>query len=248
MTRRRAWICDFDGTISEGDIGSALLETFALPGAGAMRRELFERWVRDEIGSRELTVAECEPVRVDEATAREFVRRFAIDPGFAAFARAIRAAGEELVVVSDGFDFYIHEHLDRAGLAGLPVRANVARFVDGRIVPEFPYQGGCGRCGNCKSIHVAEWKARGFEAIVVGDGYSDRCAARAADRVHAKRHLLAWCRKEGMPVTEFTGFEPLATEFGPPPDSDPRAGGPNPDPDTGTPRLAAPSHSTAWRA
>lgn len=215
MTRARtAWLCDFDGTISPSDIGASLVRRFAPDGA-ERRRTLFERWKREEIGSRELALAECEDVRVSGEEALAFVRTFELDPGFSGFARAALARGEEVVVLSDGWDFYIREHLARAGLDRLPVFANIAHFTDGRMIPEFPWPGGCGRCGNCKGAHAAAWRARGFEIRVVGDGYSDRCAAREADVVFARGSLLEWCRGEGREVTPFEDFAALARFAGP---------------------------------
>ena len=97
-----------------------------------------------------------------------------------------------------------------AGLADLPTFANVARFEGDRMIPQFPHSGGCGRCGNCKGAHARAWRARGFEVRVVGDGYSDRCAVREADRVFARGSLLEWCREEGRAVAPFTDFTALA--------------------------------------
>ncbi len=209
MTARTLWLCDFDGTIAPSDIGAALIERFA-PGAAARRRVLLERWKREEIGSRELTREECLDVRVDAEQALDFVRGFPIDPGFAGFVAAARARGDEVQVVSDGFDFYIREHLARAGLADLPHFANRARFRDGRLEPEFPHEGGCGRCGNCKASHARRARARGFRACAVGNGYSDRCMAREADAVFATGSLLEWCAAEGRAATRFEGFASLA--------------------------------------
>ena len=211
MMPRTAWLCDFDGTIAPSDIGAALIERFAV-GAEAERAELLARWKRDEIGSRELTRAECRAVRVTRDQALDFVRGFALDPGFAGFARTARSHGDEVQVVSDGFDFYIREHLCRAGLDDVPSAANRARFVSGGLVPEFPYRGGCGRCGNCKGRHVRDARARGLRTVMVGDGLSDRCGAREADAVVARGGLLEWCRREGRPATAFGGFEALAEE------------------------------------
>src|SRR6185436_1286893 len=120
-----------------------------------------------------------------------------LDPDFPEFVRSARDLGDEVVVLSDGYEFYIREHLTRVGLGDLPYFANVARFEGGGLRPEFPHAGGCGRCGNCKGAWAQMWRARGCEVRVVGDGFSDRCAARAADRVFARGSLLEWCRGEG---------------------------------------------------
>jgi 2,3-diketo-5-methylthio-1-phosphopentane phosphatase len=214
MTARTAWLCDFDGTIAPVDIGASLIARFAR-GGEAERQELLARWKRDEIGSRELTRAECRAVEVTPEQALEFVRGFAIDPGFAGFVRAAIAHGDRVQVVSDGFDFYIRDRLAGAGLEDLPISANRAVFAGGRLEPEFPNPGGCGRCGNCKGEPVRAARASGLRTAIVGDGLSDRCAAREADRIVACGSLLEWCRREGREAEVFAGFELLAaTAYG----------------------------------
>ena len=139
-----------------------------------------------------------------------FVRRFAIDPDFPGFAREVEARGDQVLIVSDGFDFYIHPLLAAAGLGHLAVASNRMRFAGDRLEPEFPNDGGCGRCGNCKAQYVETHRARGFETVLVGDGYSDRCAARVADRVVARGSLAAWCAAEGIAARSFESFADVA--------------------------------------
>lgn len=215
MTASTLWLCDFDGTIAPADIGAALIERFA-PHAGERRQVLLERWKREEIGSLELTLEECRDVRVEPAAALEFVRGFELDPGFAGFVGRARARGDEVQVVSDGFDFYVGDLLARAGLTDVPHAANRARFENGGLVPEFPHSGGCGRCGNCKAAHARRGRERGLRTVAVGNGYSDRCMVREADAAFARGSLLDWCRRLGLPVTPFEGFAALArAAFGP---------------------------------
>jgi 2-hydroxy-3-keto-5-methylthiopentenyl-1-phosphate phosphatase len=84
------------------------------------------------------------------------------------------------------------------------------RFADARVIPEFPHVGGCGQCGNCKGQHVANWRARGYVTVIVGDGYSDRCAARTADHVIARGSLAHWCAAQGIVAHEFVDFHDVA--------------------------------------
>jgi hypothetical protein len=74
----------------------------------------------------------------------------------------------------------VRDLLARAGLADLPWSAVGSSFVEGRFVPHFPRAGtGCGRCGNCKGQHVSDHRARGYDVVLVGDGFSDRCGRAA---------------------------------------------------------------------
>jgi 2,3-diketo-5-methylthio-1-phosphopentane phosphatase len=202
----RAFLCDFDGTVSPSDIGAAFARTFS-PGGAAESPVFLERWMRGEMGHRELTAAQCALLSVSREQALAFARPFALDPEFAPFAREAAACGDAVAVVSEGFDFYVRELLERAGLGGLPWSANTARFEGDRVTPLFPDAAdGCGRCGNCKGAHVRAWRARGYRTVLIGDGLSDRCGAREADHVLARRDLLTWCDREGIPATPFDSF------------------------------------------
>jgi len=205
-----AFACDFDGTIAPHDVGAEFARHFS-PGRERERAELLEAWQSESIGGRELTEAQCRLVRATAAQARAFARRFAIDSTFAPFVGEAESFGEPVIVVSDGFDFYIRALLGEAGLDRLPHTANHLRFAEEeRVVPEFPHSGGCGRCGNCKAPHVLALAAGGRRTVFVGDGYSDRCAARIADHVVARGSLAEWCEQAGIAFAPFTEFADVA--------------------------------------
>jgi 2-hydroxy-3-keto-5-methylthiopentenyl-1-phosphate phosphatase len=79
LSRRAAYVCDFDGTISPSDIGAAFARRFS-PGGAAESPEFLDRWRRGEMGHRELTEAQCRLLDVSEAEALEFIRDFELDP------------------------------------------------------------------------------------------------------------------------------------------------------------------------
>lgn len=206
-----AWLCDFDGTIAPADIGAAFVRRHTrVP--EERRRELLEQWKSDAIGSRRLTESECETLRATEDEALAFTRGFRLDEHFAPFVRETRGRGDAVMVVSDGFDFYVRDHLARAGLGDVPWAANRVRFeADGAATVEFPFEeGGCGRCGNCKAQHVRRYQALGYHTVMVGDGFSDRCGARVADAVVARGALLGWCREQSLVAWDFETFAEVA--------------------------------------
>ena len=206
----RVYLCDFDGTISATDIGAAFARAFS-PGGAAEQEGLLGPWMSGEMGHRELTETQCRLISATAGEALAFARGFGLDPAFAPFVREARARGEQVMVVSEGFDFYVGDQLARAGLADVPFAANRLRFEPGRVVPEFPWSaGGCGSCGNCKGQHVRDWRGRGFETVLVGDGLSDRCGAREADRIIARADLLEWCAREGLAARPFRDFAEVA--------------------------------------
>jgi len=205
-----AYLCDFDGTISPHDIGASLVRRFARGHEPEVRAAL-ARWKSGEIGHRELTELECRRMTVTRDEAVAFTRGFELDPGFARFARTARARGDRVMVVSEGFDFYIRQQLDAAGLEEIPWAANHARFEGATLVPEFPHHDpSCRVCGNCKGRHVRAQQAAGHRVVFVGDGLSDRCGARSADVVVARDDLLTWCLDQGIAARRFEGFATLA--------------------------------------
>lgn len=205
-----ALLCDFDGTVAPFDIGADFVRHFGRGPTVGLETAL-TRWQAGEIGHRELTGVECERLVVTASEAIAFTRQFGLDPAFAPFAADCARAGAPLEIVSEGFEFYIADLLARAGLDGLPFTSNRLRFeAPDRAQPEFPNAGGCGRCGNCKGERVRHYQQQGYAVVMVGDGYSDRCGARAADHVLARGALLDWCRAEGLAVQPFADFRDVA--------------------------------------
>lgn len=206
-----AYLCDFDGTISPRDIGAAFAERFSAGGEASRVPEL-ATWQAGRIGHRELTRAQCARVRASASDALTFTRGFALDPAFAPFVHDVVGRGDAVMVVSEGFDFYVRDQLVRAGLAELPWAANHLAFLDdGGVAPAFPFADpDCEACGNCKAQHVRRFQGRGYQTVLVGDGASDRHGALAADVVLARGSLLEWCRAEGVPHTAVNDFAEVA--------------------------------------
>jgi 2-hydroxy-3-keto-5-methylthiopentenyl-1-phosphate phosphatase len=205
------FVCDFDGTVAPADIGARLVERFTPPGVRELGDAL-ARWRDGSLGHRELTEIECRHLDLSAAEAEAFARDFEVDPEFPAFVRWVEDRGDRVEIVSEGFGFYIVSALERAGLSDVPWSANRLRFEGHRAWPEFPQQASsCGRCGNCKGARVRELQAYDRWVVFVGDGTSDRCGAKAANRVFAKDALWEWCRSSGLPAEPFLGFADLAS-------------------------------------
>jgi 2-hydroxy-3-keto-5-methylthiopentenyl-1-phosphate phosphatase len=129
-----------------------------------------------------------------------------IRPGFAELARTHRP-----LIVSSGFHEMIEPLLEREGvLDSVELRANrLDARPDGWRV-RFRSDHECGTCGEpCKR---ADLPTNG-EVVFVGDGYSDRCAALAADRVFARDGLADWLRAQGVAFEPLTDFHELAARL-----------------------------------
>jgi len=207
-------ICDFDGTVAQNDVGNLLFFTF-----GDERSiEAVNLWIKGNISSRECLIRECEATRVSRSELEDFVDKQKLDPHFNDLALYAQSQQIEMQIVSDGLDFYIERILKNYHLdSQLKIHANHLVFEDqNQIRPEFPYfEFGCGRCGNCKGYHVRHAKSDGKQIIYIGDGLSDRCGARAADVVFAKRgrDLLEFCRENRIAHFEFQDFSDVLNQI-----------------------------------
>jgi 2-hydroxy-3-keto-5-methylthiopentenyl-1-phosphate phosphatase len=199
-------VVDFDGTITERDTLDDVLERYA--------PEAYER-AEAGLAAGELTLRECmeqefAPVRGDPATiVAEAVDAAVVRPGFARFVRAAEAAGDRVVVVSGGFESVIRPVLAREGVGHLPVLAHEARFTPQGTTVEFRHWDDCTVCGEeCKRSIVAGLR-NGDRVVYIGDGYSDRCAALAADRRFARRFLAEDLDQAGADYTPFDDFDTI---------------------------------------
>jgi 2,3-diketo-5-methylthio-1-phosphopentane phosphatase len=201
-------LCDFDGTTAKNDVGNLFFRTFA----GKRCYDIVRLWKEGKISSKECLVQECEIARITKPEFEAFVDEQELDPFFPEFVHFCRAQGFEIEIVSDGLDFYVdriikNHHLD----AFVHTYANRLVFQNhDRITAEFPYfEDGCGRCANCKGFHVRRARKGAKKIIYIGDGLSDRCGAREADIVFAKRgrDLLPFCQEAGIHHSEFNNFQ-----------------------------------------
>jgi 2,3-diketo-5-methylthio-1-phosphopentane phosphatase len=194
---RTSVFLDFDGTISTVDVGVHVL-TRAAPDEW---RVIDEQFRRGAIDSRECILDEWELVKGDEATLRAIAAEVTLDPGVGPLVDALRAAGAELTVVSDGFGFYV---ADAVRPFGLDVLTNAVDFETREL--QFPHEDRCcpcASCGTCKQAPIKDAAHRGQSTMLIGDGASDRKAALLADVVFAKDALAAWCGAFGVDHVPF---------------------------------------------
>jgi len=151
--------------------------------------------MRGEISYRELMEIEFSTVKgaeLDDVT-RWLAGAARIRPGFHELVERRRP-----LVLSSGFEELIHPLLAREGVEVELVANRLDPRPDGwRVV--WNREQPCEVCGDwCKRAGLP---AEPF--VYVGDGYSDRCCALAAERVFARAGLAEYLAAEGRPYEPF---------------------------------------------
>ena len=193
-------VVDWDGTCTVRDSLVAAIHDLGDP-------TVYEGSFQEKFGSYgEALAAEIHTLRVtaDEAAA------------WAVENVELRAGLHELVeehrpvIVSSGLPQLIRPVLEREGLGDLELRSNDAEVrPDGwRVV--FRDEGLCPVCGDkCKRRSLPDERP----LVFVGDGWSDRCASLAADRVFARTGLAAYLDEQGVAYTPYETFFDVAARL-----------------------------------
>jgi 2-hydroxy-3-keto-5-methylthiopentenyl-1-phosphate phosphatase len=154
-------------------------------------------------------------VRATFEQVRDLVLRHApVRPGLRELVEWARAEGHRLVVLSSGFRCVIDVVLGSVGLGELEVRSHDARFsADGCRLVWSDRGERCAVCGRRCKRHEIGLLSRGEPLVYLGDGISDRCAARMADVVFARAGLADYLRAEGVPFRPFDDFFQVVDEL-----------------------------------
>ena len=203
LQQPRSVVLDFDGTVTAFD----LLDRIALEfGDPVVYQEDEDGLDEGRLPLREVIVREFEPVTAPLGEVVAWVLHEAkVRAGLAEFVRTAHADGWDVHVVSSGFEELIEPVLEREGV-DVELHANrVDARPDGWRV-EWRYPDDCEICGeSCKRSLLPAG-----EVVYVGDGYSDRCAALASDRVFATAGLARYLAEQGKAFEPFTDFHALS--------------------------------------
>ncbi len=188
-------IVDWDGTAT---IEDTLIEAMRVYGDWQLYLDAAAALKRGEITLHEEIRRDAQGIKAPlEEVQQWVVDNIELRPGFVEFARRHRP-----VIVSSNFRQLIEPILERERL-GVEVRANEVEWHRDGWRATFRNGDACGTCGEpCKRADLA-----GAEHVVyVGDGYSDRCAAQAADRIFARRALARYLDETGVAYEPFDDF------------------------------------------
>jgi 2,3-diketo-5-methylthio-1-phosphopentane phosphatase len=207
-------LCDFDGTVAQRDIGHHFFETYVKDADRWL--DTLERWKMGLISSKECLEHEISWVDADRLDLDAFITKEPLDPFFRDFVDFCVKRKYDILIVSDGLDYYIESLLMKSSLGFVPFVANHL-LLDGSSIEgiEFPHYDlmDCTMCGNCKLFHLEEKRREEYFTVYVGNGYSDRCPSEHADLVIAKGDLLAHCMREEIACVPFENFRDVEREL-----------------------------------
>ena len=191
-------VLDWDGTVTERDSLNMVLEQFGDRQVYAeAERALGRGWSLRRVMEHEFSGLKT-PLAEVVAWLLEHVR---IRRGFREFAREF-----EPVILSSSFVETIRPLLARERVDVQVIANNVDVGHDGWRI-RWRDDAVCAHCSeSCKRGSLPP----NGPVVFVGDGYSDRCAALAADRVFARDGLARYLDERGVPYERFEDFDRLA--------------------------------------
>ncbi|MDQ3821869.1 MAG: HAD-IB family phosphatase [Actinomycetota bacterium] len=190
-------VLDWDGTVTERDSLNMVLERFGDPDV----YDEAERGLGKGMTLREVMDFEFSGLRapLDEVV-DWMLANVRIRPGFREFAER-----HDPLILSSSFVETIEPLLEREGVRLDVVANTVDARPDGWRI-RWRDETVCDHCDeSCKRAALPQ----GRPVVFVGDGYSDRCAALAADRVFARDGLARYLAERGVPFEPFVGFPEL---------------------------------------
>ncbi len=196
--------CDFDDTITLGNVSFAIREKFGPPNWLDMENDyLSGRYSVEESNIRQYGLIKTTKQELETFV----VQQTRIRLGFANFNAYCRQAGVTLVIVSSGLDIYIRPVLAAIGLDNIEFHSGTARITSSGIVVKYTDPFFREIRSGFKESYVRYYKNKGNLVAYVGDGISDIIPAREADFSLGRSSLLDHARKEGTDCHPFESFD-----------------------------------------
>ena len=192
--------CDFDGTITEEDMGFLLLDSFA----SEDWRRLLTEYREDKISVGYFNMKAFTMIRADRQTLLEFVKNeVGIRAGFRQLLAYCHKRGFRFVIVSNGLVFYIEAILRDIGIDNIDILAAQTNFGPEGIEAKYIGPEGNQIQDGFKEVYTRLFLSRDYRVVYIGNGISDTSPAKQAHHIFATGELLAYCKQTNLDCTPF---------------------------------------------
>ena len=197
---------DFDGTISKYDVVHKFIHNFAKGDIITAEK----MWCEGKLSTIDCFNIQLKKIEnLTPEILEKFLDEIEIDPYFIEFYNLIKKENKELIVLSDGFDSFIEKVFKNNGLSDIKVYSNhLEMYLENGFLKfrlNSPnYNNNCLIGSGCCKCKVAEKYSKNF--IYIGDGLSDRCIAKKANLLFAKKSLEVFCKNENLEYTPYKTF------------------------------------------
>ena len=197
---------DFDGTITEEDVGFLLLDNFA----DGNWRQLLAQYRGGKISVNSFNTRAFAMVKEDRQTLLKFAKsRAKIRDGVRELITYCHRKGFKFVIVSNGLDFYIEALLEDSGIDNVEVFAARTQFSPEGIMAQYIGPEGNQLESGFKEAYVRLFLERGYRVVYVGNGISDISPARYAHNIFAIGELLAYCKQANLNCIPFVDLNDI---------------------------------------
>jgi len=192
--------CDFDGTITEEDMGYLLLDSFA----SEDWRRLLTEYREDRMSVGYFNTRSFATVKADKQTLLKFVRsKVKIRAGFHELLAYCRRKGFRFVIVSNGLVFYIEAILRDIGIDNIDILAAQANFTSKGIEAKYVGPEGNEIQDGFKEAYIRSFLSKDYRVVYIGNGTSDASPAKQAHHIFATSELLTYCKETNLNCTPF---------------------------------------------
>jgi len=198
--------CDFDGTLTQGDVSFLILDRYAEGDWRAVFREYQEgRIPVGDFNNRAFAM-----VKQDRATLERLVREEArLRPGLHELVQYCESNGIAMAVVSNGLDFYIKTLLGHNGFGHIKIAAARTVFTAYGLDARYFGHDGQELLAEFKASYTRKFIDEGYRVFYAGNGPSDIPASRLSAHTFATESLLDYYRREKLVHTPFTDLKDI---------------------------------------
>jgi 2-hydroxy-3-keto-5-methylthiopentenyl-1-phosphate phosphatase len=202
--------CDFDGTVTYGDLSFDILDKYTnVPWRTWFREYTEGKMTVNEYNLKAFSYIKASPEELDKYS-RDTIR---LRPGLVELIDFCHANNIRFYFVSNGMDFYIRAIINKLGLKDIEFASAVTNITENGIEACYPDPDGKILTNDFKISYTRRFLEQGYRVVYMGNGLSDFAAARHCQYIYAIETLAKECDKHGVPYKSFTTLDEIADDL-----------------------------------